>query len=142
MDDLEIKTEMLDKLRKLLKSTSELKINPQTKIKILEQYIFAQFAFYFKVYNLSLTWISEKLDSLCISYIRSWCEAPVSSCIAEWLIAPQNKCGLGVPSFKNRAERLHLSKRSSLQKSKNCNIQILWEESKLKKCQYRFAIDK
>jgi len=132
MDDLKIKTNILDKLRKLLKINSELKINPQTKIKILDRYIFAQFAFYFKVYNLSLTWISEKLDSLCISYIRSWCEAPVSSCIAEWLIAPQNKCGLGVPSFKNRAERLHLSKRSSLQKSKNCNIQILWEESKLK----------
>ena len=45
---------------------------------------------------------------------------------------PNSKCGLGVPSFKNRAERLRLGKRATLKNSKYENIRMLWQDSNLK----------
>ncbi|MFI5407014.1 MAG: hypothetical protein ACHQ1D_10950 [Nitrososphaerales archaeon] len=69
------------------------------------------------------------MDNRCVSAIRSWIEAPISSCIKEWLIVPRNYCGLGIPSFQNRVELLRLGKRRALRDSKNENIRELWSDS-------------
>lgn len=61
--------------------------------------------------------------------IRDWIEAPISSCVKEWLITPSKKCGLGIPSFQHRAERLILQKRNSLKHSKSENIRDLWADT-------------
>jgi hypothetical protein len=132
MNDSKGKAELLEKVEKYLKTISDLRIRPQTKIKILDRYISSQISFTLRNYNFSSTWISEHLDALCIRFVRLWLESPISSCVAEWLVVPNTKCGLGVPSFKNRAERLCLSKRAALKNSNNQNIQLLWKDSTLK----------
>ena len=123
------KTEIVTKLSNLLRITNELKIRPQTKLKILDRFIASQISFSLRVCNFTATWISETLDPLCIKNIRLWIEAPISSCVAEWLISPTSKCGMGIPSLKNRFERLNLSKRAALKNSPNENIRYLWEDS-------------
>src|SRR6266516_4005472 len=60
--------------------------------------------------------------------IREWLEFPQSSCVTEWTSTPINSCGLGIPTFAQRAARMRLTKRHLLQNSKNPekgpNIQI------------------
>jgi hypothetical protein len=129
MDDNVAKQNLLEKLGKFLKMISNLKIKPQTKLKIFDRYLPSQLSFDFKLYNFSSTWISENVDALCYRYIRKWVEAPVSSCLSEWLITPSNKCGRGIQSFKNRFERISLNKRSALKNSKNDNIRDLFHDS-------------
>jgi hypothetical protein len=123
------KTELLSKVEQMLQTISNLHVNPQTRLKILDRFVPSQIAFYFKIYDISTTWVSEKLDSLCIRRVRNWIEAPISSCISEWLVLPGKKCGMGIASFKNRFERQRLSKRSAMKNSNNENIKDLWQES-------------
>jgi Reverse transcriptase (RNA-dependent DNA polymerase) len=129
MDGEPEKTEMEDKLSNLLKITTDLQVKPQTKLKILDRYIASQLSFMLRVGNFSSTWISQVLDALTVKHVRRWVEAPISSCIAEWLIAPKSKGGLGIPSWKNRFEKLLLSKRSALKNSPNVNIKDLWADT-------------
>ena len=42
------------------------------------------------------------------------------------------KCGMGIPSLKNRFEKLNVSKRAALKCSPNENIRFLWEDSSLR----------
>jgi len=67
--------------------------------------------------------------------VRLWIEAPISSCVAEWLIVSKSKCGLGVPSWKNRFEKLLISKRFALKNSPNVNIKNLWSDTNGKNIQ-------
>ena len=129
------KADILNKLEKYLLITTNLKIKPQTKLKILNRFIIPQFSFSLRVCNLSATWISETLDSSCIRHIRMWIKTAISQCVKEWLIRPRNKCGMGIASIKNRFERFQLGKRNALKNSPNENIRELWKIHKIKKCQ-------
>ena len=132
MNDHLAKSNLIDKLNFLLLTTSNLKVKPQTKIKIYSQYIPSQINFELRTYNFSGTWICEQLDSMGIKFVREWVEAPISSCIKEWLATPKNMGGMGIPSFKSRSERLSLSKRHSLKTSSNKDINMLWGETAAK----------
>ena len=128
-DDAIAKDEIQSKVENLLKITSSLNIKPQSKIKILSRFIPTQLSFYFKIYNLSFTWISDTLDSICTKHARDWLEAPINSCIKEWLASPIKYCGLAIPSLKSLAENLKLTKRNSLKFSKHACIREMWAET-------------
>jgi len=123
------KNDILSKLTRLLQITTDLKIRPQTKLKIFDRFIVSQISSSLRICNFTATWISETLDPLCIKSIRLWIEAPISSCVSEWLISPLSKCGMSIPSLKNRFEKLNLSKRAALKNSPNENIRYLWADS-------------
>src|SRR2546425_10091927 len=55
------KSEIVSKLEKYLNIASDLKLKPQTKLKILHRFILSQFSFSLRVCNFSGTWISESL---------------------------------------------------------------------------------
>src|SRR5207247_7351924 len=76
------------------------------------------------------TFLSGVLDNLCSKHIRKWLEFPTSSCVTEWISSPVRFCGLGIPTFRHRAERLRLTKRHALMSSKNAVIRDLWAASK------------
>ena len=99
------KKDLLTKFSNLLNITTKLKIKPQLKLKILNRFITAQINFTLRLCNFGSTWIAENLDALSVKAIRHWIEAPISSCVSEWLIAPRNRGGLGIPSWKNKSER-------------------------------------
>jgi len=128
------KSLIIDKLNNLLTITSKLKLRPQTKLKILKLYIHAQLAFMLKMYDLSLTWIEHNLDALVTRHVREWMESPISACVNEIQRLPTNRSGLGIPSFKDVADRSRLQKRHSLMTSRDSSVNQLWSKSSTKNC--------
>src|SRR5437867_9044808 len=124
------KREFETKLEKFLVKISSLKIRCQTKLKIFSMYVPSQFNFELKIYNFTDSFLSGVVDRLCTRYIREWLEFPLSSCVSEWASAPTNFCGLGIPSFAQRAARMGLIRRHLLHSSKNPNIRELWNISR------------
>jgi len=120
------------KLKNLLVKISSLKIRCQTKLKILSLYIPSQFNFELKIYNFTDAFLSGVIDRMCTNHIREWLEFPSSSCVTEWVSSPTSFCGLGIPTFAQRAARLHLTKRYMLKSSKNSCIRDLWDASRHK----------
>ena len=124
------KEEFEAKLTSILAKISSLKIRSQTKLKIFSMYVPSQFNFELKIYNFPDAFLSGVVDRLCTKYIREWLEFPPSSCVTEWVSSPTGFCGLGIPTFAQRAARMQLTKRHLLQSSKNQCIRELWEASK------------
>src|SRR3989441_12059259 len=93
-------------------------------------YVPSQFNFELKIYNFTDAFLSGVIDRLCTIHIREWLEFPQSSCVTEWASSPVNYCGLGIPTFAQRAVRLRLTRRHLLQTSKNLSIRELWEATK------------
>ena len=69
------------------------------------------------------------LDTLVTKKVRSWLEAPISSCISEWLATPVKKGGMRIPSLKSNFECMRLGKRAALKHSVNENMRELWLET-------------
>src|SRR3989441_3366301 len=123
------KKEVEEKIGKLLQTVTDLNIKPQTKLKIFSIFVPTQIIFDIKIYSFAPTFISSVIDRLCTAYIRKWLEYPVSSCVIEWMSSPTKFCGLNIPTFANRAERLLLTKRNALMSSKNTAVRELWAET-------------
>src|SRR6267154_1296233 len=77
-----------------------------------------------------MLFLSGIVDRLCTKHIREWLEFPPSSCVTEWASSPTNFCGLGFPTFAQRAARMKLTWRRLIRSSKNPSIRELWEASK------------
>ena len=118
------------KLTKMLETISSLNVRSQVKLKIFARYVPTQFNFELKIYDFANNFLSGVMDNLCTKHIRKWLEFPASSCVTEWISSPIRVCGLGIPTFQHRAERLRLTKRYALMSSKNAVIRDLWAASK------------
>jgi hypothetical protein len=117
------------RLEKILKIISDLNIKTQTRLKIFSRYVPSQIMFELKIYSFPATFISNVIDVRCTAHIRKWLECPASSCITEWMSSPTKFCGLGIPTFAQRAERLLLGKRNALKSSRNAAISELWSKT-------------
>src|SRR6266516_5411454 len=126
----EPKKEFESKLVKILAKISSLKFRSQTKLKIFSMYVPSKFNFELKIYNFMDAFLSGVIDRLCTCKIREWLEFPPSSCVTEWASSPITYCGLGIPTFAQRAARMSMTRRNLLQASKNLSIRDLWESTK------------
>ena len=61
-----------------------------------------------KLYEFPLTWVEQKLDAMCLRYMRDWLEMPVtvSACVNEISTLPKKLTGLGFPSFKQLSHKI------------------------------------
>ena len=118
------------KIKKILVKISSLKVKSQTKLKIFSMYIPSQFNFELKIYKFTDAFLSGIIDRICTSHIREWLELPPSACVKEWVSSSTNYCGLGIPTFAQRAARMALTRRHLLQTSRNQCIRELWDASK------------
>ena len=132
MNNESAKAALKEKVKFLLDTTSDLPIKPQTKLKILSSYVSSQISFDLKLYSFPVTWLDEHLDALCVKRVREWIEAPISSCISEWLQMLPSRCGLGIVSMKNKSQRLALNKRHALKTSGHKDIALLWSDTSTK----------
>ena len=101
MDHSKVKLNLKERLSNMLNITTDLKIKPQQKLKILRLFIPSQLSFDLRIYNISYTWIVENLDSLITNSIRDWLEFPISTCISEIASLPASCGGLDIPSLKD-----------------------------------------
>ena len=127
MKNDDIKASLDNKLTSLLKTTSELEIKPQQKLKILKIFIPSRLTFALRVYDISYTWISQVLDSKISNAVRDWIELPISSCVSEILSLPTTKGGLGIPTLKESAAKLRLNQRCKLHSSQVEEMRTLFE---------------
>ena len=124
-DDIQASLDI--KLTSLLKTTSELEINPQQKLKILKICIPSRLTFALRVYDISYSWISQVLDSKISNAVRDWIELFISFCVSEILSLPTTKGGLGISTLKESAAKLRLSQRCKLQSSQVEEMRTLFE---------------
>ena len=111
---IEAKDRLLNRLKQLLKITSDLPIRPQFKLSILRKYIYSNLVDDLKKYSFGATWIRQNLDSECYSHVRSWLGLPISACLKETLAISKLKCGFAMPSIEHISEKLRLKKRYRL----------------------------
>ena len=126
MDNFEAKSLLKLKLEKLLKTTSDLNIKAQLKLKILKSYISSQISFDLRIYDFSYTWISTQLDGLINNHVSQWLDLPISTCISQFMEQPKNEGGHGIPSLKSTAEKLRLGLRLSLKNNPNIELNNIW----------------
>ena len=129
MNNDSAKNELVKRVFGLLRTTGQLKIRVQSKLKILSQYIHKLVLFDIKLYEFSLTWVEQSLDALCIRHIRDWMELPISACVREVMTIPKSHGGLGISSFKNFTEKMLLLKRCSMRNNKCSDIKQVRQES-------------
>ena len=127
MNNSAIKSEMAKHLSTLLKTTSELDIKPQSKLKILQYFIPSKFTFDLRIYDISYTWIEQFLDAQRYNAIKDWMSYPISTCVNEMLELSKDQGGFGIPSFKSTAEKLRQSMRWQLKTNANADIRNLWK---------------
>ena len=116
MKKKEAKEQLLTRLRKLLKITSDLPIRPQLKLNILKRYIYSNLIDDLKKYAFGATWIRQNMDSECCSHVRDWLGLPPSACLKEVLTISKSKCGFGIPSIEETSEKLKIKGRFRLKK--------------------------
>ena len=124
-----VKKALKEKLDNLLNITDGLSIRPQSKIRILNQYIHGQILFELRLYDLSAAWVSLHLDAACTSHVREWLEMPPSACVRESINIRKREGGLGVDTIEHLRQKMTLLKRSALGKSKSEEIRLLSAES-------------
>ena len=129
LKDESAKHALENKLTELLQITNELKVKAQTKLKILSLYIHSQIMFEIKLYDFPITWVEQKLDALCIRYMRAWLEMPVSACVGEVASLPKRMGGMGISSIKSLAQKMCLTKRHYLRGSANADVREIWAET-------------
>jgi hypothetical protein len=127
LDNLEVKKQLVAKLKNLLEKISALAIPIQIKLKIVRLYLPTQFNFELRLYDLSQTWIQNELDTAIINSIRDWFQYPTNSCVAEIIHLPLSYGGLGIPSLKFIAAKQSLSVRANLKVNSDPSMRLLWE---------------
>ena len=130
MDNSLAKEKLFTKLKFLLKTTSDLKIRAQLKIKILLRYIHSQIINDLKLYDIKSTWIRQNFDKECYMYIRNWLKMPISASIKDLSSISTAKCGLGIPSFADLHEKLWLKKRYKMKFGAQPEFEAIWSETK------------
>ena len=101
-------------------------------MKLLNLFIPNQLKFELRIYDISYTWIAQKLDTLISNAVRDGLELPISTCVSEMLSLSRNQGGLGIKSLKEIAETLRLSQRVKQKLSKNEESQRIWESTSAK----------
>jgi hypothetical protein len=101
MNNDAVKIALEQKLKSLLTVTNNFFKKAQSKLKILSLYIHSQHLCELKLYDFPLTWVKQKLDSMCVGFIRDWFEAPISPCVSESVTFPKSRGGLGISQFKH-----------------------------------------
>ena len=61
----------------------------------MQRYVFSKLKWWFSIYNLTETWVSENLDNVINRYYRKWLHFPVSGNITH-LTLPKNNLGLNI----------------------------------------------
>ena len=122
-----IKADIEQRLTSLLRTTSDLDIKPQQKLRILKVFIPSRLTFDLRIYDISYTWIKQALDSKISNAVRDWMEFPISTCVSEILSLPANQGGLSILSLKETAEKLRLGQRFKLHSSSDKELRVLFE---------------
>ena len=72
MDCESIKIELLFEIEEYLKKIDLFPINPFSKIRIIQNYVYSKIRWRFSIYDISETWIKHNIDPIISKYVRKW----------------------------------------------------------------------
>ncbi len=135
------KENIKNKLRDLLKTTDNLKICSQQKLKILRIFVPSHMKYDLRSYDISLTWIAENLDTMIVNAVREWLSLPINTCVSEVMSLPFSKGGYNIKSLRFSAEKMRINLRNYLKNNKNDEVRTLKNESSTKFIQEDIRLD-
>ena len=106
-------------------------LSPKHKLLLYSRYVLSKLWWHFTIANISITWITEHLDSVVNGYIRKWLDMldiPISGTLSN-VFLERNKFCLNIcpPSIKFTQCQTVL--RNSLKESPNDSLKDLWKSS-------------
>ena len=125
MDCESIKIELLFKIEEYLKKIDLFPINPFSKIRIIQNYVYSKIRWRFSIYDISETWIKHNIDPIISKYVRKWLQIPVSGNITHLKLL-KSDLGIDFSSASDIYLQCKLSIRRILKSSKNSDIQHLY----------------
>ena len=93
MNNNEHKEELLVTTEKTLSLIHQLPLHPRNKLLLYNQYFLSKISWDLTITDIDITWVKQKLDSICHSYFRGWLEIPVSGTV-EILQLSRSQFGL------------------------------------------------
>ena len=128
MDCTETKIEIFDEIQYYIKKIDLIPINPFSKIRVVESYVYSKFFWRFSIYLLTTRWIHSDLDSIISKYIRKWLQIPISGNISH-LKLPKLQLGIDFCSPSDIYNQCKLTVRRILRTSVNSDIQQLYTKT-------------
>ena len=122
----EIKTELKNEVRKYVETIDQLLIKCSHKIEIMQRYTFTKLKWWFSVYHLTETWVSENLDNLINRWYRKWSHFSVSGNMTH-LSLPKNKLGLNIKTLEQIYIMCKVSVRQTLKLFHNKEVRTLYQ---------------
>ena len=117
MDCTKIKDNITDNIWKYKKIIDVLPLHPKNKILIVQRFVFSKLRSSFSIYDLTETWVKQKLDdSILNKYYRKWLNMPMSGNISH-LHLPTKSLGLNISAAKQVYNNCKLSVRTILKTS-------------------------
>jgi hypothetical protein len=126
MSDHHVKENLIDEVRSYLRKIDLLPLHPLHKTEICQHYVFSKLKWRFTIYNLTETWVNQKIDSELNRYYRKWLQIPISGNITH-LSMPKGKLGLNIKLAKYTYQQCKLTVRRILKCSMNDEAKKLCE---------------
>ena len=126
MDCTKIKDNIIDNIWKYIKIIDVLPLHPKNKILIVQRFVFSKLRWSFSIYDLTETWVKQKLDDAILNkYYRKWLNMPISGNISH-LHLPTKSLGLNISAAKQVYNNCKLSVRRILKTSINPDARKLF----------------
>jgi hypothetical protein len=126
MDCSKIKENILDEIWKHIKKIDVLPLHPKNKILIVQRFVFSKIKWSFSIYDLSETWVKQKVDDAILNrYYRKWLNMPISGNISH-LCMPTKCLGLKMSTAKQIYNNCKLTVRRILKCSTNDDARQLF----------------
>ena len=135
MDTTRIKEKLEDKIKNYFEKLDRLPLHPKNKMKIISIYIYSKIKWEFSIYDLSITWVKQHLDSIVKSKVKRWLQLHPGGNF-DHLKLPATKLGLNFLLPSDIYDQCKLSIRNILKSSKNEDIKLLAEATKDKNIKY------
>ena len=126
MDCTKIKDNIIDNIFKYIKIIGVLPLHPKNKILIVQRFVFSKLRWSFSIYDLTETWVKQKLDDVILNkYYRKWVNMPISG-NRNHLHLPTKFLGLNISAAKQVYNNCKLSVRRTLKTSINPDARKLF----------------
>ena len=102
-----------------------LPLHPMNKIKIVNTYVYSKIKWFFMIYDVSETWVTNELDSIVKHFIKKWLHFHKGANVKH-LYYPVTKFGLELKLPSDILKFSKLSKRNILKNSPNYEIKQLY----------------
>lgn len=129
------KDKVLKTLETLLDIVTALPLHPKNKILIYQRYILPKLSWDLTVANLGVTWVKQTLDNKISSYVRRWCDLPVSATLNIAKLA-KSQYGLGLVLASARFAQCQVTYRNCLRKSINPDIRYIHQQTATSNVQF------